>query len=156
MAGSWVAHQVNSRAFASTSCTDGSNPSLSATQSEVQRNLLGLLLKLREMGAIPHLLRSNRTGESVLPNPAGRLSHLFLWEASEQSAFKGLHQANALRSQTDDVAGRVAVSSSGMGPSGTTNTVVSLPRRFGQSSSPALCNPGPRSKSQRLHCAHRF
>src|ERR1039458_1675754 len=64
--------------------------------------------------------------------------------------FQGLHQANALRSQTDDVAGRVAVSSSGMGPSGTTNTLsVSRAGHDGQSSSPALCNPGPRSKSHR-------
>src|ERR1035441_1635772 len=87
MAGSWVAHQVNSRAFASTSCTDGSNVSPSATQSEVQRNPPGLLLKLREMGAIPHLLRSNRTGESVLLIAAGKLCSLFLRRASEQSGF---------------------------------------------------------------------
>ena len=34
----------------SRNCTEGSNPSRSATQSEVQRNPPGLLLKLREMG----------------------------------------------------------------------------------------------------------
>src|ERR1017187_5185060 len=100
MAGSWVAHQVNSRAFASTSCTDGSNVSPSATQSEVQRNPPGLLLKLREMGAIPHLLRSNRTGESVLLIAAGKLCSLFLRRAYEQSGFQQLGQANAMRSQT--------------------------------------------------------
>src|ERR1017187_2549385 len=47
----------------------------------------GLLLKLREMGAIPHLLRSNRTGESVLLIAAGKLCSLFLRRAYEQSGF---------------------------------------------------------------------
>jgi hypothetical protein len=39
------------------------------------------------MGAIPHLLRSNRTGESVLLIAAGKLCSLFLRRASEQSGF---------------------------------------------------------------------
>jgi hypothetical protein len=68
--------------------TESSNSSRSATQSEVQRNPPGLLLKLREMGAIPHLLRSNRTGESVLLIAAGKLCSLFLRRAYEQSGFK--------------------------------------------------------------------
>src|ERR1017187_9704382 len=88
MAGSWVAHQVNSRAFASTSCTDGSNVSLSATQSEVQRNPPGLLLKLREIAANPRLSLSNRTGERVLLIAAGKLCSLFLRRAYWQSGFK--------------------------------------------------------------------
>ena len=54
---------------------------------EVQRNPPGLLLKLREMGAIPHLLRSNRTGERVLLIAAGKLCSLFLRRAYEQSGF---------------------------------------------------------------------
>src|ERR1017187_7153429 len=65
--------------------TEGSNLSPSATQSEVQRNPPGLLLKLRELGAIPHLLRSNRTGESVLLIAAGKLCSVFLRRASAQS-----------------------------------------------------------------------
>src|ERR1035441_3269709 len=69
--------------------TEGSNLSPSATQSEVQRNLLGLLWKLQEMGAIPHLLRSNRTGESVLLIAAGKLCSLFLRRAYEQSQKEG-------------------------------------------------------------------
>src|ERR1017187_5369443 len=69
--------------------TEGSNLSPSATQSEVQRNPPGLLLKLREMGAIPHLLRSNRTGERVLLIAVGKLCSLFLRRVSEQSGFKG-------------------------------------------------------------------
>src|ERR1039458_6377516 len=89
MAGSWVAHQVNSRAFASTSCTDGSNVSPSAIQSEVQRNPPGLLWNLREMGAIPQLLLSNWTGESVLLKATRRLCSVFLRRASAQSGFKG-------------------------------------------------------------------
>jgi hypothetical protein len=40
------------------------------------------------MGAIPQLLLSNRTGESVLLNFAGKLCGLFLRRASEQSGFK--------------------------------------------------------------------
>ena len=78
MAGSWVAHQVNSRAFASTSCTDGSNVSPSATQSEVQRNLPGFLWKLRKMAASSRLLLSNRTGENVLLICFGELCDQFL------------------------------------------------------------------------------
>jgi hypothetical protein len=88
MAGSWVAHQVNSRAFASTSCTDGSNVSPSAIESDVQRKQPAILVKSLELAVIARIFHAKRTGESVLPNPAGRLSHLFLWEASEQSAFK--------------------------------------------------------------------
>src|ERR1035441_5453487 len=67
--------------------TEGSNLSPSATQSEVQRNPPGLLLKLREMGAIPHLLLSRWTGESVLLIAAGKLCSLFLRRAYEQSGF---------------------------------------------------------------------
>jgi hypothetical protein len=67
----------------------GSNPSLSATQSEVQRNPPGLLWKLQETGAIPQLLLSKRTGEDVLRIAASKLCSLFLRRASEQSGFKG-------------------------------------------------------------------
>src|ERR1035441_7230512 len=52
-----------------------------------QRNPPGLLLKLREMGAIPHLLLSKWTGESVLLIAAGKLCSLFLRRAYEQSGF---------------------------------------------------------------------
>jgi hypothetical protein len=68
--------------------TESSNSSRSATQSEVQRNPPGLLWELQEMGAIPQLLLSNRTGESVLLNFAGKLCGLFLRRAYEQSGFK--------------------------------------------------------------------
>jgi hypothetical protein len=72
----------------SRNCTESSNPSCSATQSEVQRNPPGLLWKLQEMGAIPQLLLANRTGKSVLLIAAGKLCSLFLRRASEQSGFK--------------------------------------------------------------------
>ena len=39
------------------------------------------------MGAIPQLLLSNRTGESVLLITAGKVCSLFLRRASEQSGF---------------------------------------------------------------------
>jgi hypothetical protein len=43
----------------------GSNPTLSATQSALQRNLLGRIGKLREMGGISRYLLANRAGESA-------------------------------------------------------------------------------------------
>jgi hypothetical protein len=46
------------------------------------------------MGAIPHLLRSNRTGERVLLIAAGKLCSLFLRRAYEQSGFKQLGPAH--------------------------------------------------------------
>ena len=67
--------------------TESSNSSRSATQSEVQRNLLGLLWKLQEIGAFPQLLLSKWTGESVLLIAAGQLCSLFLRRAYEQSGF---------------------------------------------------------------------
>jgi hypothetical protein len=65
----------------------GSNPTLSATQSEVQRNPPGLLSKLQEMAAISRFLLSNRTGECVLLIVASSLCRLFLQMASRQSGF---------------------------------------------------------------------
>jgi hypothetical protein len=56
----------------------GSNPTLSAIQSEVQRNPPRLLQELQEMGAISRFLLSNRTGESVLLIADGKLCSLFL------------------------------------------------------------------------------
>jgi hypothetical protein len=54
----------------------------------VQRKQPAILVKSLELAVIARIFHAKRTGESVLPNPAGRLSHLFLREASEQSAFK--------------------------------------------------------------------
>ena len=54
----------------------------------MQRKQPAILVKSLELSVIARIFHAKRTGESVLPNPAGRLSHLFLWEASEQSAFK--------------------------------------------------------------------
>ena len=68
--------------------TEGSNVFLSAIESDVQRKQPAILVKSLELAVIARIFHAKRTGESVLPNPAGRLSHLFLWEASEQSAFK--------------------------------------------------------------------
>jgi hypothetical protein len=45
--------------------TESSNPVRSTTQSEVQRNSLGFLQNLQEMGAILRFLLSNRAGESA-------------------------------------------------------------------------------------------
>src|SRR5450755_1065219 len=58
--------------------TEGSNPSPSATQSEVQRNLPGFLWKLRKRAASSRLLLSNRTGENVLLICFGELCGQFL------------------------------------------------------------------------------
>src|ERR1035441_4544023 len=69
----WMQLPLGQALAGSKNCTESSNSSRSATQSEVQRNPPGFLLKLREMGAIPHLLRSNRTGERVLLIAAGKL-----------------------------------------------------------------------------------
>jgi hypothetical protein len=68
-------------------CTEGSNPSLSATQSELQRNQAVLLQESLKIAAIPQVLSSSRTGESVPSNLAGKVSGVFLWRAYTQSAF---------------------------------------------------------------------
>ena len=44
-------------------------------------------LKIAEIAAILQMLRSNRTGESVLPYSPVKLSRLFLWRAHWQSRF---------------------------------------------------------------------
>ena len=47
----------------------GSNPTLSAIQSEVQRMPTAFLSESLEKAAIPRFLRSTRTRESVALNP---------------------------------------------------------------------------------------
>jgi hypothetical protein len=76
---------------------------LSTTESAVQRNLPSWLWKLREMGAIPRFLLSNRTGESVLPIATGKVGSLFS-DGRPSSPVSKIHVANAMRSQIDDVA----------------------------------------------------
>ncbi len=66
---------------------EGSNLNLSATQSELQRNQAVLLQESLKIAAIPQVLPSNRTGESVPSNPAGKFSGVFLWRAHAQSGF---------------------------------------------------------------------
>jgi hypothetical protein len=51
--------------------TEGSNSSHSATQSGLQRNRAALLQESLKIAAIPQLLASNRTGESVPSNLVG-------------------------------------------------------------------------------------
>jgi DNA-binding NarL/FixJ family response regulator len=53
-------------------------PTLSATQSGMQRKSAVFLGKSREMAAIPQILLSNRTGESVRRYPAGDIYGSFL------------------------------------------------------------------------------
>jgi hypothetical protein len=67
--------------------TGGSNPSPSAIQSELQRNRAALLQESLKIAPIPQVLSSNRTGESVQSNPAGKFSGVFLWRAQAQSGF---------------------------------------------------------------------
>ena len=69
--------------------TEGSNPSLSAIQSGLQRNPPELFWKLQEMAAIPQFLLSKWTGEGVLLIAARKLRSPFLRRASEQSGFNG-------------------------------------------------------------------
>jgi hypothetical protein len=57
---------------------ESSNPNLSATQSGMQRKSAVFLGKSREMAAIPQILLSNRTGESVRRYPAGDIYGSFL------------------------------------------------------------------------------
>src|SRR5438552_883956 len=63
------------------------NPSLSAIQSEPQRNQAALLQESLKIAAILQVLPSKRTGESVTSTPAGKLSGVFLWRAHAQSGF---------------------------------------------------------------------
>ena len=70
-----------------TSGTESSNPALSATQSELQRNQAVLLQESLKIAAIPQVLPSSRTGESVPSTPAGKFSGAFLWRAHVQSDF---------------------------------------------------------------------
>jgi hypothetical protein len=58
--------------------TEGSNPSCSAIQSEVQRIPLEFRWELQEIGAIPRISTQNRTRESALLNAAGALYRVFL------------------------------------------------------------------------------
>jgi hypothetical protein len=53
----------------------------------LQRNPAALFRRSRKITAIPQLLLSNRTGESVLLNAAGRLCGLFLQSAEAQFGF---------------------------------------------------------------------
>jgi hypothetical protein len=79
------------------------NPSLSATQSELQRNQAVLLQESLKIAATLQVLPSKRTGESAPLNPVGKFSGVFLWKADAQSGFSRLHQANTMRLH-DDVA----------------------------------------------------
>ena len=65
----------------------GSNPSLSAIQSGLQRNSAASFRKSCKIAAIPQLLLSNRTGESVPLSSSRKLSCAFLWRADTQSGF---------------------------------------------------------------------
>ncbi len=58
--------------------TGGSNPSPSATQSQLQRKLAVLLQESLKIAAISQVLPSNGTGESIPSNPAGQFSGVFL------------------------------------------------------------------------------
>jgi hypothetical protein len=44
------------------------------------------------MGAIPQLLLSKLTGESILLNYAGKLCSLFLWRVREQFGFNNTYR----------------------------------------------------------------
>jgi hypothetical protein len=57
--------------------TGGSNPSLSATQSALQKNSVKFLRKWREIAAIPRFTHSNRTRESGLRNATRQLCTRF-------------------------------------------------------------------------------
>jgi hypothetical protein len=59
-----------------------SNPSLSATQSEVQRNPRGFLSEMQEIGGISRFLLRNRTGESVLLDAGAGFLRAFSPEAT--------------------------------------------------------------------------
>src|SRR5713101_4971537 len=62
-----------------------SNPSLSATQSGLQRNRAALLQESLKIAAILQVFPSNSTGESVPSNLVGKFSGAFLWRAHAQS-----------------------------------------------------------------------
>jgi hypothetical protein len=83
--------------------TGGSNPSPSATQSGLQRNRAALLQESLKIAAILQVLPLNRTGESG-PSTS-RASFLGFFSGGHTAVrFQRLHQANAMRSQTDDAA----------------------------------------------------
>ena len=65
----------------------GSNPSLSATQSGSQRNLAALVQESLKIAAIPQVLPSKCTRESVPLSTGGKSCGLFLRKAHRQSGF---------------------------------------------------------------------
>jgi hypothetical protein len=67
--------------------TAGSNPSLSATQSEVQRNLPALLLKSREIAAISRISALGLDWRKFTQDNAERTDAYFLYAPNRQSGF---------------------------------------------------------------------
>jgi hypothetical protein len=61
--------------------TEGSNPTLSATQSELQRNAAAFNSKLWEIAAILQFHLKTGPAEGALLSIAPRLSSVFLWRA---------------------------------------------------------------------------
>jgi hypothetical protein len=60
--------------------------------------------RIAEIAAIPRVLPSNGTGESAPSKAAEQVFWRFSLEATRTVWFQRLHQANAMRSRTDDVA----------------------------------------------------
>jgi len=73
----------------------------------LQRNRATLPQESLKIAAIPQVLPSNRTGESVPSNPAGKFSGAFLWRAHVQSGFSDSLRRMQCESQTDHSAKRL-------------------------------------------------
>ena len=82
----------------------GSNPTLSATQSEVQRYLPASSRKYQENAAFLQI-PVRKWDWRKCPVPCDRRAlPLFLRRAGWQSGWDGIYVANRIRSQSDDVA----------------------------------------------------
>jgi hypothetical protein len=82
-----------------------SNPTLSASKSGLQRNSVGVYTEIRETCPYFAILARQTGLERTDCLPATDLNVApFLCTAESQSGFDDLPQANAMRSQTDDVA----------------------------------------------------
>jgi hypothetical protein len=87
------------------SCTEGSNPFPSATQSAMQRKLAKFPGQSGGMAAISRISFQNRTGENVPLIPRGSAIQPFSLQGPHAVRFQQGSLANAMRSETDGTDG---------------------------------------------------
>jgi hypothetical protein len=106
----------------------GSNPTLSATQSGLQRNPAALFRKSRKNAAIPSNLALRLARRKCPAQCYTQALRPFSPEGKRAVRFQRLHQANAMRSQTDDKAKGLDFCPLSETPFGASHKPVSGPR----------------------------